>query len=324
MSQLLSAYVLGGVGIVVLLLAAELFVSVSTKLAQVWRISPLITSLIIVALGTNVPEFAVSVSSIIREDAGLALGNLIGSSTANISFIFGAAIFFGYVKPGTVKTQINAWMLLGVTVLFCGMSLLRLPHALQAMYLLAAVLGVVSYQFMLGIKGRKAEDRAKLARQSRKKLGLIGMGQYIFLLLLAIALVWFGGNQVVVSLSIISIELGISTTVLGLTLAGIATTLPELLTALTASFHRKNKVVIGTVLGSNVFNLTLFPAIVFATVGTWYISAQLAVLLLAITLLFTCVLVRFRGRQIPKYIGLIFMGAYGVFLFVSLHSGGGI
>ncbi|MDA1079882.1 MAG: hypothetical protein O2840_04320 [bacterium] len=323
MSQLLSAYIFGGFGIIVLLLAAELFVSVSTKLALAWRISPLITSLIIVALGTNVPEFAVSIGAIIRDDPGLALGNLIGSSASNISFIFGAAIFFGFVKPGTVKTQINAWMLLGVTVLFCGMSLLRVPHALQALYLLATILGIVSYQFILGIKGRKAEDKARLSR-SHKKLGFFGVVKHLILLALAIALVWLGGNQVVVSLNIISLEFGISTTVLGLTLAGMATTLPELLTALTASFHRQNKVAIGTVLGSNIFNLTLFPAIVFATAGAWNITGQLAALLFSVTLLFSTVLVHFRGRQIPRYVGLLFIAAYGVFLYISLNSGGGV
>ncbi|NCN82624.1 MAG: hypothetical protein GW947_01530 [Candidatus Pacebacteria bacterium] len=319
MTPFVSASLVGGLSLLLLLVAAELFVWVSTRLAQIWRISPLITSLIIVALGTNVPEFAVSIGSIVRNDPGLALGNLIGSSVTNLSLIFGVSILFGLIKPGTVKTQINAWMLLSITLLFTSMSLLHLGHKLQALYLLAAMLAVVSYQFLLGIRGRRKEDKASLRRVKSKKLGPLGITKYVFLLIIAIALVWIGGNQVVASLTVFSTELGISTTVLGLTLAGIATTLPELLTTLTASFQHQNKVAIGTVLGSNIFNLTLFPAIVFGTVGTWYINPRIAAILLAVTLLFVGTLVQFRGRPIPRYFGLIFLSAYFCFLFVSTH-----
>ncbi|NCN06622.1 MAG: sodium:calcium antiporter [Candidatus Pacebacteria bacterium] len=306
-------------GLVCLLFAAELFVRVSARLARIWNISPLITSLVIVALGTNVPEFAVSLGAIVREDAGLALGNLIGSSITNVTLIFGASILFGRVKPGTVKTQKNAWILLVITGLFCGMSLLHLAHSIQAMVLLASVCAVVSYQFLLGIRGRQNEDKTTLSRDNFKKMSPNRVMLYLGLLIIAMLLVWFGGNQVVVAITLLSDELQISTTFLGLTLAGLATTLPELITALTASFQRQNKVVIGTILGSNIFNLTLFPAIVFATVGTWYITPALALLLFGVTLLFFLVLLAFRGRFVLPVLGIVFLLAYFSFLSATTY-----
>ncbi len=317
MTPLAMSLLLGGIGLVALLLAAELFVRVSTKLAAAWHISPLITSLLIVALGTNIPELAVSVGAIANKDPGFALGNLIGSCIANIGLIFGASVLLGKVRPGTVKTQINARMLLAVTLLFTTLSLLHVDFKLQALLLLGASLTTMVYQFILGIRGRKQEDREDLAASQGIVLRPGQIFLYLVLLCIAIALVWIGGGQVAKTIETISLVFGISTSFLGLTLTGIATSLPELLTALTASFKRQNKVVIGTVLGSNLFNLTLFPALVFGTIGSWYISPLMATMLVTITLVFVGVLFRFPGKYIPRLYGAVLLSLYLLFIFVS-------
>jgi len=138
----------------------------------------------------------------------------------------------------------------------------------------------------------------------------------------AIGLIWFSGNQVVDVVTTISRELHITTTLLGLTLTGVATSLPELLTAVTASLKRENKIVIGTVLGSNIFNLTLFPAIVFGTIGTWFITYSQFFSLLVSTGIFAWMLLRFRGKPIPKVYGIYLLFVYAIFLISSIFFQG--
>ncbi|PIY80550.1 MAG: hypothetical protein COY80_02185 [Candidatus Pacebacteria bacterium CG_4_10_14_0_8_um_filter_42_14] len=318
---LFSEFGLMGIGLVLILVAAELLLSLSKQLAARFRLSPLIVSLIIVAFGTNLPELVVSIASIQQGEAGLALGNLIGSSVVNITLVFAVASLFNSVKLGNTKTQKNGLILLSCVVIFVTTQFLGVPAKITAWLLLGSTLVAVTYQLLLGINGRKAEDRVfmQLVAKLRKRKKVQPLLKQIIYAVLAAAGLWMGGSLTVASVTRISDIIGVSTTFIGLTITSLATTLPELLTVLTASAHKENKVVIGTIIGSNIFNLTLFPAIIFGFAGSVLISWVEIGLLLAVTCVFVSMLFYFRGKVVNKFASLGLLSLFFVFIATTLY-----
>lgn len=320
-SLLLSEFGLLIVGLVLILGAAELLLSISKELASRFRLSPLIVSLIIVALGTNLPELVVAIASIQQQEIGLTLGNLIGSSIVNITLVFASAAFFQSLKLGTTKTQKSGLILLICVTLFAIIQFFGVPAKISAWLLLAATLVAVTYQLLLGINGRKAEDQVfmKLVAKLRKKKKSQSLLRQIVYAILATAGLWLGGSLTVASVSVISDILKVSTTFIGLTITSIATTLPELLTVIKASARKENKVVIGTVIGSNIFNITLIPAIIFGFAGFALVPLVEIILLLAVTLIFVAMLFYFRGKVVTKLASLGLFSLFFVFIAVTLY-----
>jgi len=285
-----------------------------------WKLSPLLVSLVIVGLGTNLPELVVTISSLTHHDPGLAFGNLVGSSIINLSLIFGLAVVAGHVKIGNHKTQKNALVLLGVTLLFIALRFSPIPNAIQAVLLLLALGGSLGYEYWLGVQGRKHEDKnliTKMVKVEKKKHHYpAGITTVAFILSL-VGLI-FGGSLTVTAIESLAVIWGISTTVLGLTLTSISTSLPELITILLAEKHENNKVVVGTLLGSNLFNLTLFPAIIlFNTSLRSILPISDLLFLLAITLAFVFVLFRYRLKEVTHRMGI---GLLVIFLIFALSA----
>jgi len=139
------------IGLVVLLISATVFLEIMQTISAKWKLSPLLVSLVIVGLGTNLPELVVTISSLTHHDPGLAFGNLVGSSIINLSLIFGLAVVAGHVKIGNHKTQKNALVLLGVTLLFIALRFSPIPNAIQAVLLLLALGGSLGYEYWLGV-----------------------------------------------------------------------------------------------------------------------------------------------------------------------------
>lgn len=308
------------IGLLVVSIAAQLLVNLATNIADKFRVSPLIVSLVIVALGTTLPELTVTIASLAHNDPGHALGNLVGSSIANITLILGAVALIGTVKIGTVKTQKNAVILISVTGLFTLLHLLQVPSLIRGFILLAAAVTVVFYQIDMGVRGRNGEDHSllsKIKKITRKKTPQNSTTLVSTLLVLCIIALALGGMLTVTSVEQLSRELHLSTTLLGLTLTAVSTSAPEFITTLLASLKRENKVVIGTLLGSNIFNLTLFPAIIYFVkdgVPLQYIDL---VFLNAFTFFVGIVIFSFRGTYFSKQAASILLGLFLLFTAIT-------
>ncbi|MBU0974479.1 hypothetical protein KKD03_02145 [Patescibacteria group bacterium] len=311
-------------GLVVMLISAKIFLDLITEFSAKWRFSPLFISLVIVALGTNLPELTVTIAALGHGDPGLAMGNVVGSSIANITMVLGAITLFGNVRIGTTKTPKNAFLLLLVTVLFSVLALSSVAIIYKVILLSAAVFVSMSYEYILALNGRLHEDRkllkliAKLSNKKRKFPKIV----YIILFLGSLTGLSIGGNITVNSVTDLSHILHLSTTVLGLTLTAIATSLPELLMSIIASNKKDSKIVLGTLIGSNIFNLTLFPAIILtSTVGFQikkFISIKEIFFLLLSTLVFYLIIKKRNGETISKDISVLLItifAVYSVFIF---------
>jgi len=137
------------VGLIVMLISAQTFLNVVRELSVKWKFSPLFISLVIVALGTNLPELTVTIASLNNGDPGLAMGNVVGSSIANLSIILGITTFFGKVRIGTTKTPKNATILMVITLLFAVLTLSSVRTYYQVILMSIAIIFSLVYQYVL-------------------------------------------------------------------------------------------------------------------------------------------------------------------------------
>lgn len=313
-------------GVLLVLIAAKLLVEVSKELAIKWRLSPLIVSLIIVALGTNLPEFTVMVSALWQHDAGLALGNIVGSNISNITLIFGAGALLHSPRIGTNKTPKNALVMLLLTLLFVGLEISPLREQLQGLILLVFLIAFMAYEFYLGKKGSQHEDKKLLDLEIAKtpKLRFLDRknGRMISLLALigSVAGLVIGSQIVVDSITQLSDLLHISTTILGVTLVATTTSLPELITIIVAGREDEDKMVVGTLIGSNIYNLSLFaPFVLLSPYKANLPLADLGYLAVA-ALFFTFIVIANRGQKVRKYLSLASIILFIFFLFNSFFA----
>lgn len=306
-----------GFGVLILLLASLVFVKLAEKLSAALRISPLIIGITVVALGTSLPELAVSGIGAIKGDTGLSLGNIIGSNIVNVLMVFSIGIMIGNLRIGTQKTQRNAVALGFVTFLFFALQIVGINSKVVGLVLIALSLIFTFQEYELGVEGRMHEDAKKFKNKRAKKLSLVK----IFLLIASIAGVIVGGLLVVSSVEGISQAVGYSTTILGLSLTAIATSIPELLTTIFSQGDDEEKLTAGNIIGSNIYNLLLVGGISLLFSTSVYVRVLDWALLGFVTLLFIFILKRFKGRVVPKRVGLLlFVGFFGFLALLGLSK----
>lgn len=299
-----------GLGVVFLLVSAQSFVNLAIKVSRALRISPLIVGTTLVALGTSLPELAVSTIASARGDTGLAIGNIVGSNVVNILLVLPIGILIGKLRIGTHKTQRNGLLLLGVTALFIALRLLQLPPTTAGLILLLTAVVITIAEYFWGVNGRNHEDASRFSRVSSQRLA----PSDALLLTLSAAGITVGGVLMVTSTEGLASITGYSTTILGLSLTAVATSLPELLTTIFSQEDHQEKITTGNIVGSNIYNLLFIGGITLLLSGplsagpkefTWLILATIG----AVTLIHY-----YKGQRVPKRIGVVFLLGLIVYL----------
>lgn len=286
-------------GVGLLLVSTNSLVSASKLLAVKWRVSPLIVGSLVIALITSLPELTVSLVAVLRHDTRLALGNIIGSNIINILLVFPVGILVGKLRVGTTKTQRSSWFLLAVTILFAVLTQTTLsPFLIGTVLLILAVLYILA-EYIWAANGRKEED-AKVIKHYQSMHPKWSITNLFF----PAAGIVIGGLLVVVSIENIAYITGLSTGFLGLTLAALATSLPELLTSVFSQEQHLAKETLGDIIGSNFYNLLLIGGLVFLLSRPSSPTTVESLWLVSTTGLFVIIVHVFRGRVIPKLIGL--------------------
>ncbi len=249
-----------GLGLVILLLAGDALVKGAVNLALRIGVPALLVSLTIVAFGTSAPELLISVAAIADDAPGIALGNVVGSNTANILLVLGIpALVSGLVTEGC-ETRKTYTMMLAASVLFIALAFLG-PFTWWHGTILLGGLALVLGDAFRTARDHRRDARAAAALTAEADLDLDGaddempgwkVGLYLVLGLVGLPL---GADLLVDSAVSIAATLGVPDTVIGLTLIAIGTSLPELATTVMAALRRQADVALGNVIGSNVFNL---------------------------------------------------------------------
>ncbi|MFC7705679.1 calcium/sodium antiporter [Plastorhodobacter daqingensis] len=239
-------------GLVLLVFAGDALVRGAVNLSIRLGIPALVVGLTVVAFGTSAPELLVSVKAVLSDAPGIALGNVVGSNTANILLVLGVPALFATITTRGTDTRRSYVMMIGASLLFIGLSWagpIRTPHALVLLAALA---------FMLFDAYRGARASAPGSDPLDELEGVeMGMRWRRILLYLAAGLVGLplGADLLVRGSVSIARDLGISETIIGLTLVAVGTSLPELATTVAAALRREADVALGNVIGSNMFNL---------------------------------------------------------------------
>jgi len=251
MTALAIAALLGG--LVLLALGAEVLVRGAVTLAELARIPPALVGLTVVAFGTSVPELAVCLDAAARGEPGIALGNVVGSNICNLLLILGAAALVAPLWVPEELIRFDLPLLCGVSVAALLAGLDGAVGRLQGGVLLVGLFAWGLFELVGAQSGRQIAARRKRAKVPRA--GLRGFAIALGATALGFAFVLGGAPLVVTGATSIARALGVSDTVIALTVISIGTALPELATSCAAAFRGQGELAVGNVLGSNLFNL---------------------------------------------------------------------
>ena len=300
------------VGFIILIKGADIFVDGAKSIAGNLKVSKMLIGLTIVAFGTSAPEFAVSVKSLISGSGDIVLGNVIGSNILNILLILGVSSMFHFlnVKNNTVKKE------LPITLLFTTLFIVLLSDNLlgNGVNSFTRSDGIVLLLFFLVfIYYLISMARNKIGNDEEKYMSIFKSIIYTVLGVVAIVL---GSNMVVDSATKLATIIGVSEKLISLTIIALGTSLPELVTSITATRKGEYDLAIGNVVGSNIFNLGIvigLPVSLFGGISNISFNyIDLIVMFLSVFLLFIFSL---SNKKISKKEGIIFL-----ILFVIYYS----
>ena len=243
-------------GLVLILLGANCLTDGASSLAKRFKISDLVIGLTVVAFGTSAPELAVSLSSAIKGSADIAIGNVVGSDMFNTLMIVGCTAFFApiVVTRNTLLKEIPLCILASVALLAISNDMLLDKQPLDVVSrtdgFLLLLFFIIFMVYTFSIARQHGDEEAEEVKQIPLWLSLI----YIIGGLAALV---FGGNIFVDGATGIARSLGVSESVIGLTLVAGGTSLPELATSVVAALKKNPEMAIGNVVGSNLFNIFL-------------------------------------------------------------------
>lgn len=237
------------IGFVLLIKGSDFFVDGSSNIASILKVPTLIVGLTIVAFGTSAPEAAVSITSSLAGSNALALSNVIGSNLFNMMLIIGLCALLNELKITKQVLNVDLPFLVFLTgvltafILF-GWKITRI----EGIILLILIISYVAY---LVHNARKSEESKVV---EKPKMSLL---RSIIYIVGGVAGIIIGADFVVDSASYIAMAFGMSETLVGLTIVAMGTSLPELVTSLTALRKGENELIIGNVIGSNIFNISM-------------------------------------------------------------------
>ena len=245
-------WLLVGVGLVILLLAGDSLVKGAVNLSLRLGVPALIVSLTVVAFGTSAPELLIAVQAIWDGVPGLALGNVVGSNTANVLLVLGVPALLATMHTSECDTRDSYLQMIAGTVLFIVLCFFGPFTWISGVILLAALAGMLFHAANAARKHRKSTGDDEEVEGADPNLGWPKIALFLVLGLIGLPL---GANLLVEGSTSIARAFGITETVIGLTLVAIGTSLPELATTVMAALRRQADVALGNVIGSNMFNL---------------------------------------------------------------------
>jgi cation:H+ antiporter len=310
-------------GLFLLYLGAEFLVRGASKIALMARIHPLIVGVTIVAFGTSSPEIIVSFVAAFSDKPDVAIGNIVGSNIANVGLILGLSAIIRTVKLRQTKIVAEVFWMLGASVLFILFSLNGMLEHWEGIVLFAALIIFVMLSIRISLQYRKEHlevvgiPDGKISHLPKSLQILI----FSIMVFTGIAILVWGSNITIDSAVYIAREFGVSEIIIGLTLVAFGTSLPELATALISIIKKENAILIGNVIGSNIFNILcvggLLSSFINIPVKARVINFDLPVMMFVSILLLPVV---FWWNRIPRLLGIFLLFFYISYILISFFQ----
>lgn len=301
-------------GLILLYYGAEYLVKGSSSIAYSFGMKKMVVGLTVVALGTSMPEFVVSLNGALTGVDSVSVGNIVGSNLANILLVLGITCLINPVKADIKTIKLDLLVLIIISALFVFFCHDGLLAANEAGALVILFTGYMSYQVL----NRKdaAADKSSLNTIEKGHLiknSLFSIGGIIGLVL--------GGNFTVKGAVELAQILGISELIIGLTIVAIGTSLPELFTSVIAAIRHEHEISIGNVIGSNLFNIAFVLGLV-PLISPLKISKKIIAFdnwfMLGITVFLALIVL--INKKISRISGLIFLSLYIFFILNLIYE----
>lgn len=298
-------YVFLILGFVLLIKGADFFVDGSSSVAKRLKVPSLIIGMTIVAMGTSLPECAVSVSASVTNQNSLAISNAVGSNIFNLMVVCGVCSIFCPldVKASTLKKEFPFSVLVAAFLLVFGVTGMAV-NRLEGGLLLLLFICFILWMIKASKSGEKTEE---------ENITVLPVWKCIVFILGGAAAIALGGDMVVNSASQIARSFGMSETLIGLTIVALGTSLPELVTSITAARKNELDMALGNVIGSNIFNI-LFVLGIAAAISPLSFTVENIIDIVVLCAMSVLVwLFAWRKKRLIRWQGIVMLICYGVY-----------
>lgn len=300
-------YVLLLVGFVLLMKGADFFVEGSSAVARKFHIPSMIIGMTIVAMGTSLPECAVSVTASIAGSNELAVSNVVGSNIFNLMVVCGACTLWTpvAVSQKTLKQELPFSIAMGVILLILGYFDMEISRADGLVFLVIFVCFLIWM-----VRAAKANP----VQPEEEEVKLLPVWKCVLYILLGGAAIMWGGDLVVDSASAIAANFGLSQNLIGLTIVAMGTSLPELVTSVVASRKGEVDMALGNVLGSNVFNILMVLGAAAAISPIAFVQENMIDIILLTVMSLIVWGFAWTGKQVRRGEGMIMLLVYAAYM----------
>ncbi len=309
MSEILPAILFLLIGFVLLIKGADFFVEGSSSVAKLLRVPSLIIGLTIVAMGTSLPECAVSITASMTGNNALAVSNVVGSNIFNLLVVCGACALFSpmLIQKESLSKEFPFSIGCSVLLLVLGYLGLSLSRG-DGLFLVTLFICYLVYMVFSALKARRA------ASDTEDNIKVLPVWKCIIYIVGGIAAIKFGGDFVVNGASTVAASFGLSQNLIGLTIVAVGTSLPELVTSVVAARKKELAMAVGNILGSNIFNILLILGLSASLSPIAFVTENIidVVLMTAVSLLAWGM--GWTKQQIDRREGIVMLSIYAVYL----------
>ena len=303
-------------GFVFLAKGADFFVDGASSIAKRFNIPQIVIGLTIVAMGTSMPEAAVSIKAAISGNADISIGNVVGSNILNILIILGVSsvIFPLVVKRSTRKIDIP--IVIGASAILFLLGLLGTVYFWGGIILLLLFGAYLAYLFFTAKKEKECGNGEE--KNGETEIKDMPAWKSIIFVVLGAALIIFGSEFAVETATNLAKMAGWSDAFIGLTIVALGTSLPELFTSVMAAIKKNSDIAIGNVVGSNIFNILFILGVTSLITPVNFAPSFLIDTAISLACAVLLLLLSLRGGKLNRWGGAIMLFSYGGY-FVYLY-----
>ena len=254
---MITSLFLLSIGIFILIKGSDFFVDGATSIARIAEIPLVVIGLTVVAFATSAPEILVSFVAAMNDESDLAIGNAIGSNTANIALVLGSMAMIRSVpmKSSALKKLVRNLLIISFLMIipFFDNVISRAEGQVILFGFFLTMLWLVKYS--IDMSKKSDIDDKYLSDQSLVSQSILSVSDSIFCLLIGLFLLFYGADLVVIYAVDIAQSLKLSEAIIGITIIAIGTSLPELSVSITSALKGQHGLAVGNIIGSNIFNL---------------------------------------------------------------------
>ena len=303
-------------GIIMLFFGGEGLVKGASRLARILGIRPVVIGLTVVAFGTSAPEFVVSLIAALKGSSDVVLGNIIGSNISNIGLILGIAALIGpiIIQGRLIKAEVP--IMIAFSFIFYGLAWTLELEILQGVILFGSLIAFTIYSYY------GARKEPKLIEKEYKEFLEVeesSPSKYALFIVLGLAGLVIGAQLVVDSAITIARAIGVSELVISITVVAIGTSLPELSTTIVAALKKEHDIIVGNIIGSNIFNIGILGLV--SIIHPVSVDKPLLKFELPIMLFFSILVlpIMMTGKKVSRAEGICLLLLYGVFIYLTVR-----